>query len=50
MTVERPPEDQFYGDRVANVSDPFGFRWFLHTHIEDVTAEQMAERAGSTVS
>jgi PhnB protein len=50
MTVDRAPEDQFYGDRVANVSDPYGFRWFLHTHVEDVTPEQMAERMKAAVS
>jgi len=36
--------DQFYGDRVGQFSDPFGHKWHLATHIEDVTPEQMQER------
>lgn len=40
-TVTRPPEDQFYGDRAATVTDPFGHIWSLHTHVRDVTPEEM---------
>ena len=43
-TVLRPPEDQFYGDRAAVVADPFGHQWSLHTHVRDVSPEEM-ERA-----
>ena len=39
----REPADQFYGDRAALVRDPFGHQWSLHTHIRDVSAEEMAE-------
>lgn len=42
-TVVREPEDQFYGDRAATIADPFGHLWSLHTHIRDVTAEEMAQ-------
>jgi PhnB protein len=35
------PRDQFYGDRMAAVTDPFGHRWMLHTHIRDVSTEEM---------
>lgn len=38
-------QDQFYGDRIGTIQDPFGHRWHIATHIEDITAEQMAERA-----
>jgi PhnB protein len=41
-TVIRAPEDQFYGDRAAVVSDPWGHAWSLHTHIRDVSPEEMA--------
>lgn len=41
-TLLRPPEDQFYGDRAAMVADPFGHHWSLHTHIRDVSDEEMA--------
>ena len=37
----REPTDQFYGDRAAGVEDPFGFQWYLATHIRDVSAEEM---------
>lgn len=40
-TVLRPPEDQFYGDRSATVEDPFGHQWSLHTHVRDVSMEEM---------
>lgn len=37
----REPADQFYGDRSASVEDPFGFQWWLGTHVKDVSAEEM---------
>jgi len=43
-TVQRPPADQFYGDRSATLSDPFGHRWMFATHKEDVTPEEMGKR------
>lgn len=44
-TVRRPVEDQFYGDRSGQIEDPFGHRWSLSTHVEDVPPEEMARRA-----
>ena len=41
----RPVEDQFYGDRTGRFEDPFGHRWSVATHIEDVPPEEMAKRA-----
>lgn len=43
-TVERPVADQFYGDRSGTLVDPFGHRWMISTHVEDVSPEQMRER------
>ncbi|HET9135354.1 MAG TPA: VOC family protein [Candidatus Kapabacteria bacterium] len=43
--VTRPAEDKFYGDRVAGIKDPFGFPWFIGTHIKDMTLEEMMEAA-----
>jgi PhnB protein len=43
-TMFRPIEDQFSGDRSGTVQDPFGHRWTLTTHIEDVSEEEMATR------
>jgi PhnB protein len=42
--VERPLVDQFYGDRSATVLDPFGHRWTVATHKEDVSMEEMERR------
>ncbi len=42
-TVVREPEDQFYGDRASLLEDPFGHLWSFHTHIRDVSPEEMAQ-------
>ena len=42
--VERPLADQFYGDRSGTVIDPFGHKWTIATHIEDVTPAEMDQR------
>lgn len=42
---EREPTDQFYGDRMAGVVDPFGYRWYLGTHIKDVSKEEMERQS-----
>jgi uncharacterized glyoxalase superfamily protein PhnB len=44
-TSDREPSDQFYGDRNAGVVDPFGNRWFIATHVEDVSPEEMQRRS-----
>lgn len=41
---EMPIEDQFWGDRYGHVIDPFGHRWAIATHIEDLTPEQTQQR------
>ena len=41
------PTDQFYGDRSAHVKDLSGTTWFITTHIEDVSKEEMARRAAA---
>jgi PhnB protein len=43
-TLKRPPEDQFYGDRDAFIVDPFGHGWTVASHVEDVSAEELARR------
>ena len=43
-TVERPVEDQFYGDRNGAIVDPFGHRWTISTHVEDVPEDEMTRR------
>ncbi len=39
------PSDQFYGDRNAGIEDPQGNQWWIATHVEDVTPEEMERRA-----
>jgi PhnB protein len=43
-TVVQPAEDQFWGDRMGTVVDPFGHKWMLGTHKEEVSPEEMARR------
>jgi len=43
--VERAVSDQFYGDRTGTLSDPFGHKWHVSTHVEDVSEEEMERRA-----
>ncbi len=43
--IKRPVQDMFYGDRSGAVEDPFGHRWFVSTHIEDVSKAMMKKRA-----
>ena len=38
------PADQFYGDRLARVTDPCGNHWSISTHVEDVTPEDLQAR------
>jgi PhnB protein len=38
-------QDQFYGDRTGTLKDPFGNVWFLATHKEDLTVEEINQRA-----
>lgn len=39
--ITRPIKDEFYGDRAATLVDPFGHTWYVHTHIKDVSPEEM---------
>ena len=45
----RALEDQFYGDRSGQFEDPFGHRWSVATHIEDVPPEEMERRAAEAM-
>ena len=46
-TLTRPVADQFYGDRVGGVTDPFGHYWFIATHKEDLTRDELHRRAAA---
>ena len=43
-TEERAPADQFWGDRMGTLADPFGHRWSLATHVEDVPEDEIQRR------
>lgn len=45
LKVLRPVQDQFYGDRSGFFEDPFGHKWNFATHKEDLTLDQINERA-----
>ena len=46
-SVRRPVADQFYGDRVGTLVDPFGHVWSIATHREDVSMEEVKRRMKS---
>ncbi|MGI8567826.1 MAG: VOC family protein [Methylocella sp.] len=47
LKVLRPVADQFYGDRGGKFEDPFGHRWWIATHREDVPPEELNRRAAA---
>jgi len=46
----QPVEDKFYGDRSGRFEDPFGHRWDVATHVEDVPPDEMAKRAADAMA
>ncbi len=42
--ADMPPADMFWGDRMGNLTDPFGHSWAIATHKEDVSPEEMEKR------
>jgi len=42
--IQRPLQDQFYGDRSATLQDPFGHIWTVATHVQDVPPEELQQR------
>lgn len=44
-TITHPLADKFWGDRYGKLEDPFGHQWSIATRVEDLTAEQILERA-----
>lgn len=45
-----PVQDQFYGDRSGQFEDPFGHRWNVASHVEDVPPDEMERRAAQMMS
>jgi PhnB protein len=46
----QPVKDQFYGDRSGALLDPFGHKWWVATHKEDVPPEEMNRRAAEAMA
>ncbi|MGH8426451.1 MAG: VOC family protein [Gammaproteobacteria bacterium] len=46
--LDRPVADQFYGDRMGSIIDPFGHRWHVGTHVEEVSPEELQKRMKET--
>jgi PhnB protein len=44
------PDLHFYGDRVATIDDPFGHRWNVATHVEDISPEDLERRAAEATA
>jgi PhnB protein len=49
-TSLRPVKNEFYGDRTGQFEDPFGHRWSVATHVEDVPPDEMEKRAAEAMS
>jgi len=47
--LERPVANQFYGDRTGAIEDPFGYHWYLATHVEDVPPDELERRAAKAM-
>jgi PhnB protein len=45
--VLKPLQDQFYGDRSGTIEDPFGHKWTIATHVEDVSPEEIQRRVAA---
>jgi len=48
--LERPVETHFYGDRAGMLIDPFGHKWWVSTHVEDVAPEELERRAKAAMT
>lgn len=49
-TLTRPVENKFWGDRFGIVTDPYGHTWSIGTHVEDVSPEELFERARAAMA
>ena len=49
-TSKEPVENKFWGDRAGSLTDPFGHKWMLLTHVEDVPPDEMKKRMAEAFS
>jgi PhnB protein len=48
-TAEQPVEDQFYGDRIGSIKDPFGHVWYCSTRKQDLSVDELKRRSAERV-
>ncbi|HYN85101.1 MAG TPA: VOC family protein [Pyrinomonadaceae bacterium] len=48
--LTRPVKDEFYGDRTGGVEDPFGHVWYIATHVEDLSLEEIKRRGDAELA
>ncbi len=48
--VNQPLQNMFWGDRFGKVTDPFGHKWMLATHVEDLSPAEMDERMAAAAT
>ncbi len=48
-TIKMPLADMFWGDRYGVLVDPFGHKWSIATHKEDLTAEEVGRRGAEAM-
>ena len=46
-TARMPVTDMFWGDRMGSLTDPFGVRWAIATHVEDLAEDEIGRRAAA---
>jgi PhnB protein len=49
-TEVMPMKDEFYGDRIGQIMDPFGYKWMIGTHKEEVSFEEMQKRFNEMIN
>jgi PhnB protein len=49
-SLQRPIEDKFYGDRSGSIVDPFGHIWHVSTHVEDLSPDELKQRAAAVMA
>jgi PhnB protein len=49
-TITMDVADQFWGDRMGSITDPFGHSWLIATHVEDVPPQEMEERSKAAMA
>lgn len=48
--AEQPPTNMFWGDRYCKLADPFGHKWSMATHTEDLSPKEMAKRGAEAMA